>query len=59
MQYTEFSQDRVKELVELSKKEFTDMPDYFIFLMCVDYHCRDEVKMDVPENEDLKKMYNY
>jgi hypothetical protein len=35
------------------------MPDYFIFLMCVDYHCRDEVKMDVPENEELKKMYNY
>ena len=59
MQYTEYSQDRVNELMELSKKEFTDMPDYFIFLMCVDYHCRDEVKMDVPENEELKKMYNY
>ena len=44
--------------MKLSKKEFTDMPDYFVFLMCVDYHCRDEVKMDIPENEELKKMYN-
>jgi hypothetical protein len=59
MQYTEYSQDRVNELMKLSKKEFTDIPDNFVFLMCVDYHCRDEVKMDVPENEELKKMYNY
>ena len=57
MQYTEFSQDRVKELMEQSKKEFSDVPDYLIFLMCVDYHCREEVKMDVPENEELKKRY--
>ena len=51
MQYTEYSQDRVNELMAQSKKEFTDIPDYFIFLMCVDYHCRDELKMDIPENE--------
>ena len=59
MQYSEYSQDRVQELMEQSKKEFTDIPDYFIFLMCVDYHCRDEVKMDIPQSEELKKMYNY
>ena len=58
MQYTEYSQDRVNELMAQSKKEFTDIPDYFIFLMCVDYHCRDELKMEIPENEELKKMYN-
>jgi len=26
-----------------------------MFLMCVDYHCRDEVGMDIPENEELIK----
>jgi len=57
MQYTEYSETRVKELMELSRKECTDISDYFIFLMCVDYHCRDELKMDIPENEELKKMY--
>lgn len=58
MNYTEYSQERVKELMAQSKKEFIDIPDYLMFLMCVDYHCREEVKMDIPENEELKKMYN-
>ena len=54
MDYTEYSNDRVKELMAHSKKEFSDVPDYLVFLMCVDYHCREEVKMDIPENEELK-----
>jgi hypothetical protein len=57
MDYTEYSQDRVKELMAHSKKEFSDIPDYLMFLMCVDYHCREEVKMDVPDSEELKKRY--
>ena len=58
MQYTKYSDVRVKELMQQSRKEFSEIQDYFIYLMCVDYHCRDEVKMDIPENEKLKKMYN-
>jgi hypothetical protein len=28
-----------------------------MFLMCVDYHCREEVGMDIPEDEELIKRY--
>ena len=59
MDYKEYSDARVKELIEKSKKEFSDIPDYFIFLMCVDYHCREEVKMEIPENEELKNKFNF
>ncbi len=55
--YTEYNDDRVKQLMELSKKEFPHLEEYFIFLMCVDYHCREEVKMEIPENEELKQKY--
>ena len=55
--YTEYNDDRVKQLMELSKKEFPHMEEYFIFLMSVDYHCREEVGMDIPENEELIKRY--
>ena len=27
--------------------------------MCVDYHCREEVKMEIPENEELKNKFNF
>jgi len=59
MEYTEYSKDRVAELMEMSKKEFSHVPEYLRFLMCVDYHCRDELKMDIPENEELKKKFNF
>ena len=26
--------------------------------MCVDYHCREEVKMEIPQNEELKNKFN-
>ena len=55
--YSEYSDERVKQLMELSKKEFPHIQEYFIFLMSVDYHCRDEVGMDIPENEELIKRY--
>ncbi len=55
--FTEYNDERVKQLMELSKKEFLHMEEYLIFLMCVDYHCRDEVGMDIPENEELIKRY--
>ena len=55
--YTEYNDERVKPLMEQSKKEFPHIQEYFIFLMSVDYHCRDEVGMDIPENEELIKRY--
>jgi hypothetical protein len=55
--YSEYSDERVKQLMELSKKEFPHIQEYFIFLMSVDYHCREEVGMDIPENEELVKRY--
>ena len=55
--YTEYNDERVKQLMEQSKKEFPHIQEYFIFLMSVDYHCRDEVGMDIPENEELIKRY--
>jgi hypothetical protein len=55
--YSEYSDERVKQLMELSKKEFPQIQEYFIFLMSVDYHCREEVGMDIPENEELIKRY--
>jgi len=55
--YTEYNDERVKQLIELSKKEFPHIQEYFIFLMSVDYHCREEVGMEIPENEELIKSY--
>ena len=55
--YSEYNDERVKHLMELSKKEFPHIQEYFIFLMSVDYHCREEVGMDIPENEELIKRY--
>ena len=55
--YTEYNEDRVKDLMEMSKKEFPQIEEYMIFLMSVDYHCREEVGMDIPENEELIKRY--
>ena len=55
--YTEYNDERVKQLMEQSKKEFPHIQEYLIFLMSVDYHCRDEVGMDIPENEELIKRY--
>ena len=55
--YTEYNDERVKQLMELSKKEFPHIQEYMIFLMSVDYHCREEVGMDIPEDEELLKRY--
>ena len=55
--YSEYNEERVKKIMELSKKEFPHIQEYFIFLMSVDYHCREEVGMDIPENEELIKRY--
>ena len=55
--YTEYNDERVKQLMEFSKKEFPHIQEYMIFLMSVDYHCREEVGMDIPEDEELLKRY--
>jgi hypothetical protein len=51
---TEYNGDRVKQLMELSKKEFPHLEEYFISLMSVDYHCREEVGMEIPEMKNKK-----
>jgi hypothetical protein len=43
--------------MDLSKKEFPHMAEYMIYLMSVDYHCREEVGMDIPEDGELIKRY--
>ena len=55
--YTEYNDERVKQLIELSKKEYPYISEYMMFLMSVDYHCREEVGIDIPENEELIKRY--
>ena len=35
MNYTEYSQERVKELMAQSKKEFIDIPDYLMFVLII------------------------
>ena len=55
--YTEYNDDRVKQLMDLSKKEFPHMAEYMIYFMSVDYQCREEVGMDIPEDEELIKRY--
>ena len=55
--YTEYNDERVKQLIELSKKEYPYLSEYMMFLMSVDYHCREEVGIDIPENEELIKRY--
>ncbi len=55
--YTVNYDERVKQSIELSKKEFPHIAKYMMFLMCVDYHCREEVGMDIPEDEELIKQY--
>ena len=58
--YTEYNDDRVKQLMELSKRNshtLNRLEEYFIFLMSVDYHCREEVGIEIPENEELKNRY--
>jgi hypothetical protein len=55
--YTEYDDERVKQLIELSKKDFPYISEYTMFLMCVEYHCREEVRMDIPEDEELMKHY--
>ena len=53
--YIEYNHERVKQLIELSKKDFPHVAENMMFLMCVDYHCREEVGMDIPEDEELIK----
>ena len=56
--YTEYNDERVKQLIELSKKEYPHISEYMMFLMSVDYHCREEVGIEIPENELLKQDEN-
>ncbi len=35
--YTEYNDERVKQLIQLLKKEFPDVLEYIMFLMSVDY----------------------
>lgn len=45
---------RVNELVELSMKEFPDVDKYFLWVCAVDYVMREEMKIEINE-EELQK----
>jgi len=51
--------DRMNELMEMCKKEYPSMDNYLLWLSCLDYVIRDELKEDVNENEALKFYEDY
>ena len=51
--------DRMNELMEMLKKEYPAMDNYLLWLSCLDYIIRDELKEDVNENEALEFYENY
>ena len=48
---------RIKELIEQSKQVFPGVDEYLLWLSVVDYHVRDELKLEVPENSDLIDLF--
>ena len=48
---------RIKELIEQSKQVFPGVDEYLLWLSVVDYHVRDELKLVVPDNEDLVELF--
>jgi hypothetical protein len=55
--HTEYNDEGVKQLIELSKTEFPHVSEHMMFLMCVDYNCREEVEMDILEDEEIIKRF--
>ena len=67
--YTEYNDERVKQLMELCKKEFPHLQEYLIFLMSVDYValCQPSYREPLPlgrphgnfeDKEGIKSMFN-
>ncbi len=54
---TKVNEDRIKELLELCKKDQPQMDHYWLWLCCVDFHIKDELKMDPPKKEELKIIF--
>ena len=54
---TKVNEGRIKELLELCKKDHPQMDPYWLWLCCVDFHIKDELKMDPPKKEELKIIF--
>jgi hypothetical protein len=54
---SKINNDRIKELLEQCKQQFTTVDEYLLWLSVVDYHVRDELKLVVPDNEDLVELF--
>lgn len=50
---TSIDETRVNELVELTLKEFPNTDRYLIWVCAVDYHMREEMKLNI-DDEDIK-----
>ena len=53
--YSEYNDERVKQLMELSKKEFPHIQEYFIFLMSVDIEIHMVLILQNLKGEDQEK----
>ena len=54
---TKVNEYRIKELLELCIKDQPQMDPYWLWLCCVDFHIKDELKMDPPKKEELKIIF--
>ena len=54
---SKINNDRIKELLEQCKQQFTTVDEYLLWLSVVDFHVRDELKLVVPDNEDLVELF--
>ena len=54
---SKINNDRIKELLEQTKQQFPTIDEYLLWLSVVDYHVRDELKLVVPDNEDLVELF--
>ena len=54
---SKINNDRIKELLEQCKQQFSTVDEYLLWLSVVDYHVRDELKLVVPDNEDLVELF--
>jgi len=48
---------RIKELLELCKKEEPQLDPYWMWLCCVDFHIREDLKMEPPIYNDIKNIF--
>ena len=52
--------NRIDQLVENSSKMFPDIDKYILFILAMDYHLKEELKVesDDTENKEVNEMFN-